>query len=102
MKPSPGPWRWVKGYWDLLGLFSQAGGEERCVLQAGSSQDIHSYNADDAALIAAAPEMREMLLWLDLSFSREREEHKLHPCVCASGNEPCRWCAFDALLERIR
>lgn len=108
MKPSPGPWRWVKGHWDLLGLFSRAAGEEKCVLQAGSSQDIHAYNMDDAALIALAPEMREMLLRLEWSGTDAPLDDDLPPipscplCGARKGEKLHVRCTLGALMDRIR
>ncbi len=105
MNPSPGPWRWLNGHWDLSALLS-AKGEE--LVRASSTGDIHVYNDDDKALIAAAPEMREMLLKLEW----QHDDDYTFCCVCQAGRrddsrskKPLTHetgCTLGALLERIR
>lgn len=95
MNPSPGPWRWVSDEENEAhsGLFAANGNP---VLDC----DLAAWSDDDEALLAAAPEMREMLLKLEW-MGDTNEEHDICPC-CALFKVHSSGCALAALLERIR
>jgi hypothetical protein len=100
MNPSPGPWRWApnsSGSKDAVIVDSNGGEVARGY--EGEGGDWVVAEPDDAALIALAPEMREMLL-------------KLEGAMLGDGGDACAWCSefqhspkdceFAALLEKLR
>lgn len=91
MNPSPGPWRWEED--GIEAHLSDSTGASFL----RSDGDIKS---DNATLIAAAPEMREMLL------SLEEGDDDLcpwcHHNVRSDGEGHLDVCGLALLLERIR
>lgn len=99
MNPSPGPWMWQRDLGQERNLMDAAC---RCVLVSNPSPE-----HDDAALIASAPEMRDLLLRLEYSSNvgalaicaacaaPEGLPHETEPFTHAP-------CSVGAVLERIR
>jgi hypothetical protein len=96
MNPSPGPWKLVPPTNDVAATYI-ADRNGNAIL-----------GGDDLTLIAAAPEMREMLLRLEWAGRDQagREDADPIPCcpICAArpGEKIHARCRLGALLERIR
>lgn len=101
VNPSPGPWRPTSRGSEIR--FVDANDEDTgvwCADTAGAK--------DNVMLIAAAPEMREMLLKLEWAGREEAIDEMaddLHVCPACGfrkGEKFHARCEFAALLERIR
>jgi hypothetical protein len=112
MKPSPGPWKWreVNGAKTVEAWCLQCA-DDTYVAIPNTDETISLRSEDDKALIALAPEMREMLIGLERTPGAYDGEMGGEP-----GCPVCRYpmpvpgdphshavaCALAALLDRIR
>jgi endogenous inhibitor of DNA gyrase (YacG/DUF329 family) len=92
-QPSPGPWKWVPFLnWD--GGLQAADGT---YVIGNDETDNTPDNPHDAALIALAPTMREMLLRID------DQRPSVHCPICgATGFAHAEDCELAALTEKLR
>ncbi len=114
MKPSPGPWRWDKNPYDFdCSDLEDANGKEVAGNPGEGGWGIAIGNPDDRALIALAPEMREMLMGLEWV-----DDDDIPRCpMCGASREDTGWnfeeqkplpprhddkCPLVALLEKLR
>lgn len=95
MNPSPGPWRWRLngGDGDVWALDDADGNP---IVGPGGLNYI-TVASEERSLIAAAPEMREMLLKLEWT----DEFQPMCPC-CSWPERHQPGCALASLLDRIR
>lgn len=101
MNPSPGPWRW-----DVYNNLIDAEGTEVAGDPGEGGHGVSVENRDDQALIAVAPEMRDMLLKLEWSKPDTYDQGGECPeCGAGAAYKFCvhtNDCHLAALLERIR
>lgn len=109
MKPSPGPWKWDDDFDEGYVLWDATGNLVLATYEAIGHADSQTAERKDLrALVAAAPEMREMLLKLEWSGNQslaccpkcERRPPSKYDKVPSLGH--AHDCALAALLDRIR
>ncbi len=107
MNPSPGPWSWDAEQ-HSLNVLRASNGVSVAMLDVRVTPEGAAAEVSDRALIALAPEMREMLLKLEW----QHDEDMTFCCVCyAARRDGSRSkkplvheadCALAALLEKLR